>query len=102
MTTLTYQDAYLAKFCTEEREARAFDEVDFLGTFSNEWRNKLTVIKTYILACLENQADPEDLFSAKLSNYRKEFEFVLAQARASTPDAEGIIPPLMTIEMVRA
>lgn len=102
MTTLTYQDAYLARFCTEERETRAFDEVDFLGTFSTEWRNKLTVIKTYILACLENQADPEDLFSAKLTNYRKEFEFVLAQARASTPDSEGIIPPLMTIPLERA
>lgn len=102
MTTLTYEDAYLARFCTDEREARAFDEVDFLGTFSATWRNKLTVIKCYILACLENQADPEDLFSAKLSNYRKEFEFVLAQARASTPDSEGITPTIMTIEMVRA
>jgi hypothetical protein len=102
MTTLTYEDAYLARFCTEEREDRAFDEVDQYGTFSTAWRNKLTVIRCYILACLENQADPEDLFSAKLTNYRKEFEFVLAQARAATPDAEGIIPPILSVPLERA
>lgn len=102
MTTLTYEDAYLARFCTEERETRAFDEVDFLGTFSAEWRNKLTVLKCYVLACLENQADPDDLFSAKLTNYKKEFEFALAQAKASTPDAEGIIPPILSVPLERA
>lgn len=102
MTTLVYQDAYLARFCDDDREDRAFDEVDQYGTFAAEWRNKLTVLRCYILACLENQADPDDLFSAKLINYRKEFEFVLAQARADTPDSEGIIPPILSVPLERA
>lgn len=102
MTTLTYEDAYLARFCTDERETRAFDDVDDLGTFATVWRNKLTVVRCYVLACLENQADPEDLFSAKLTNYRKEFESLLAQARAATPDSEGIIPPILSVPLERA
>ena len=34
-------------------------------------------------------SDPEDLFTAKLAAYRKEFDGMLAQARAATPDAAG-------------
>jgi len=89
MTVLNYPDAYLAKYCTVDRETRAFDEVDLLGTFSTAWRNRLTVLKTYILACLENQADAEDLFTAKLASYRREFDGMLAQARGATPDESG-------------
>lgn len=89
MTVLNYPDAYLAKYCTIDRETRAFSEVDLLGTFSAAWRNKLTVLKTYILVCLENQADAEDLFTAKLASYRKEFDSMLAQARGATPDESG-------------
>lgn len=89
MTILTYPDAYLAKFCTVDREQRAFAEVDMLGTFATTWRNRLTILKCYVLACLENQADPEDLFTAKLAAYRKEFDSMLAQARAADPDDAG-------------
>lgn len=89
MPILSFQDAYLARFCTEEREARAFDDVDAMGAFSAFWRNQLAVVRCYILACLENQADAEDLFSAKLKNYRTEFNTLLAQARAATEDGDG-------------
>ncbi len=99
---LTYADAYLAKFCTHEREARAFDDVDALGTFATPWRNKLATVRCYVLACLENQADPEDLFTAKLKSYRAEFDSVLAQARAATEDADGHALPVFTIPLERA
>lgn len=89
MTTLTYPDAYLAKFCTAEREARAFADVDNLGTFAAEWRNRLTVLRCYILACLENQSDTEDLFTAKLKTYRAEFDVTLTQARNAAAEATG-------------
>lgn len=101
-TTLTYPDAYLSKFCTEEREARAFADVDTLGTFATEWRNRLTILRCYILACLEHQADPEDLFSAKLKNYNKEYDAMLAQARAATPDASGTNLPIFSVPLERA
>lgn len=87
--TLTYPDAYLARFCTEDRETRAFALVDNLGTFAEAWRNDLARLQCYILAAMENQADTEDLFTAKLSTYRKEFDRQLAMAQAATPDDAG-------------
>ena len=89
MTTLAYPDAYLARHCTDEREARALDAVDDLGTFATGWRERLAVLQCYIIACLECQADAEDLFTAKLKTYRSEFDRQLAMARAATPDAAG-------------
>lgn len=87
--TLTYPDAYLAKHCTEDRETRAFEAVDDLGTFATGWRERLAVLQCYVIACLECQADAEDLFSTKLKTYRSEFDRQLAMARAATPDAAG-------------
>jgi len=101
MTTLTYQDAYLAKFCTVEREDRAFDYVDSMGTFSDDWRNKLTVLRCYILACMENQASPDDLFESKLTHYRKDFDAMLTQARSATPDENGLTLPIFSIPLER-
>lgn len=101
MTVLAYPDAYLAKFCTQTREDRAYEDVDALGTFSETWRDKLTTIRCYIIACLENQAAPDDLFTAKLKSYRSEFDSLLAQARAATPDAEGLAPPMYSIPLER-
>jgi hypothetical protein len=93
--TYDYPDAYLAKFCTEEREDRAIEEVSLLAgdrTFSADWTEKLVIIQTYILACLEHQADAEDLFTAKLKNYREEMAIQLPRAQAdadSTADTVG-------------
>lgn len=87
--TLTYNDAFLSRHCTEDRENRAFDAVDNLGTFATAWRELLTVLYVYVLACLENQADPEDLYTAKLKAYRSEFDRQLALAQAATPDTAG-------------
>lgn len=101
-TNLTYPDAYLSKFCTEEREERAYADVDTLGTFADGWRDKLTILRCYILACLEHQADPDDLFSAKLKNYNKEFDAMLAQARAATSDSSGTNLPIFSIPLERA
>jgi hypothetical protein len=83
MTTLTYRDAYLAKFCNDDREERAFAEVDTFGSFTDAWRERLALVRCYIIACLENQADTDDLFSAKLKNYRTEWDALLPQAQAA-------------------
>lgn len=89
MTTLAYPDAYLARHCTDERETRALAAVDDLGTFATGWRERLAVLQCYVIACLECQADAEDLFSTKLKTYRTEFDRQLSMARASTPDDAG-------------
>ena len=82
---LDYPDAYLARFCTDDREARAFAEVDLISaskdlTYSTDWRNKCAQLKTYVLACLENQGAPDDLFASKLKSYQAEFTAAVARA----------------------
>lgn len=89
MTTLSYPDSYLARHCTDDREARALANVDDLGEFADGWRERLAVLQCYIIACQECQADREDLFTTKLKTYRGEFDRQLAMARAATPDAAG-------------
>jgi hypothetical protein len=55
-----------------------------------------------MMACLENQADPEDLFSAKYKMYSKEFEGLLAQARTAAQDDDGNYAPIYSIPLERS
>ena len=100
--TLNYRDAYLQDFCTQELEDIADEDVSNLGDFTEEWQEKLTVVRCYILACLENQASPDDLFTAKYKTYSKEFEGLLAQARTASPDSDGNLPPIFSIPLERS
>ena len=100
-TKNTFHDAYLSKHCTEPRESRAYADVDALGTFIPDWRDKLATARTYVIACLECQASPDDLFGAKLKHYRTEFDSLLAQARAATPDTDGNPLPVFSIPILR-
>lgn len=102
---LTYRDAYLKKFATQELEDIASEDVALLNggdEFDTEWQEKLTVIRLYILACLENQADETDLFTAKLRTYNKEFEGLIAKARTASPDSEGNMASIFSIPLERA
>jgi hypothetical protein len=47
------------------------------------------VLRAYIITCLESQADADDLFAQKLKHYQREFDRVLALAKAATQDPEG-------------
>lgn len=94
MTTYTYPDAYLARFCTQDREDRALAIVQGMAatagvTLAADWLERLTIAHTYILAALENQADPEDLFAAKLKAYRQQFDALLPQAIAAARRTAG-------------
>lgn len=84
---LTYHDAWLKTHATPEREARAFADVDAIAAFPTEWRDRLAVLRTYELVCLECQANADDLFAQKLKHYRAEWQTTLTQARAALPSA---------------
>lgn len=90
----SYPDAYLVTFCTEAREARAIEDVTVLAgphTLNADWTERLVITQTYILACLENQAEPEDLFTAKLKEYRTQMRVQLPQAIAAAIEAAGTV-----------
>jgi hypothetical protein len=96
--TYTYPDAYLQPYCTEDREVRAQAEVALYSdqlpdgqVFSSEWLERLTITQTYIIAALENMADPEDLFTAKLKAYRQQLDAQLPQALAAAASTAGTV-----------
>lgn len=83
MLTYTYADAYLAPLVTQDRETRAIAEVAAYGGFPAEWTERLVRLRAYQIVCAESQKAADDLFSAKLATYRKDFELALPQARAA-------------------
>ena len=89
MPAYTYPDAYLSRFCVQAVETRAIADVALLGTFPAAWTARLVILQAYIISCLENQADAEDLFTAKLKNYRAEMATALPQAKAAEATAAG-------------
>ena len=105
MPTLNYTDAYLQDFVTDDYENRAIEHVESLGTFPTSWKNKLVIARVYYIVCVESQADPDDLFSAKLKTYSKEFDILLTQARIAAQDASTddiIRGPIFNIPLERA
>lgn len=84
-----YKDPYLANLVTPDREERAIADVAALGRFSGDFAERLTVIRAYVITCIECQASPDDLFVQKLKHYQREYDATLVQARASTPKADG-------------
>jgi len=86
----TYADKYLAALVTTDIETRAVDDVDAIGTFPVAWVARLVVLRSYIIVCMESQKAPDDLFTAKLSTYRKEFDAALPLARTAQIEAEAV------------
>lgn len=86
-----YTDAYLSPLVTEAREAQAAADVAELGTLPAGWVTRLTVIRAYIITCLESIRQPDDVFTLKLTAYRKDYADALTQARAAQAvvDAEA-------------
>ena len=97
-----YADAYLAPLVTAEREARAVDDVLALGTFTTDWTGRLEVLRVYILICLESTNSPEDAFSAKLAQYRREFQTALIAARQATAAESGDASIFASVGLERA
>lgn len=87
MTTGTYTDKYLAPRVTTAIEERATAYVTALGPFvtdANDWAGRLTTMRVYVETCLDCQATADDVFAQKLTAYRKEFESLLAAAKAAS------------------
>ena len=100
MPTLTYTDGYLKTRITNALEDRAAADVAELGDFPAPWPDKLTVLRAYLLCSLESTAESEDVFSLKLTQYRKEFDRALQQARIAANTAQQIpgIPLMISLE----
>jgi hypothetical protein len=90
-----YADPYLAPYITGAREDAASAAVEALGTLPAYWVERLTTLQAYMIACAECMKAPDDVFSAKLSAYRKAYDLALPQARAAqaaADEAAGVAP----------
>ena len=76
--TYFYADAYLHPLVTEAREQRA--SADVVGQFESTttlppfWKQRLVVLRAYIITCQDCQKAPDDLFASKLKTYSTEFD----------------------------
>lgn len=78
---VSYNDKYLEPLVTVQREQEAIDYVDSLGTIPTPWRERLIVLRAYIIVCTESIKSSDDIFSAKLKAYRQEYADCLNRAR---------------------
>ncbi len=102
--TYSYTDAYLAPLINQDREDRAIADVATYGTFTTAWTERLVRLRAYVIVCLESAKSAEDLFTAKLASYRKEFDTSLAHARAATnaSSSSTSMASLVSITLERA
>lgn len=101
----TYPDAYLGPLITEAREAQALEDIAILGDFPASHKKRLVVLRAYIITAMESKRTPDDLFTEKLKDYRKEFADFLPVARAAQAAALGAANQGMspfTIDLERA
>ena len=80
---IDYTDSYLKTRVTPGHEARAYTDVDNYGNFPSlpvNWRDRLTMLRAYVLCCLDLGGAPDDVFAMKLKHYRQEFDEQLRQA----------------------
>lgn len=84
-----YTDAFLAQRVTQAREDQAFADVTELGTLPEAWVSRLTVLRTYVITCMEMTSAPDDTFAAKLAAYRKDYTEGIALAKAAQKAAEA-------------
>jgi len=84
-----YTDAFLAPRVTQAREDQAFADVAELGTLPAAWVSRLTVLRAYVITCMEMTSAPDDTFAAKLTAYRKDYSDGIALAKAAQKAAEA-------------
>lgn len=98
---MNFTDSYLKDLVSIERELRATADVNTLGVFSTQWRDRLIELRAYIITCQESLQSPEDTFSAKLKAYRDEFAASLGLARADAQAAAISAAPVLSIPIER-
>ena len=84
-----YADAYLAPLVTMAREDQSAADVAMLGTLPAAWVQRLTVLRAYVITCTESMKSADDVFSAKLAAYRKDYAEAIPQARAAQQAADA-------------
>ncbi len=93
MPNLTYTDPFLSRLVTDAREQAAISYVESIASLNQEWRDRLVVMRVYISICLESlKGGDDDVYSSKLSHYKKEFDSTLQIAKQSAQNGITVAP----------
>lgn len=97
MPEYIYTDQVLSPLVTDGLEETALSEIAALGELPDPWTERLTVLRVYVLVCLEYSSTSDDPFSVKLPYYKAEFDAAVvdakaAQARAATASSLFFVP----------
>lgn len=79
---IIYRDAYLKRFCSDELESLAYQNVDDLGTFTTTWRDRLATLQAVHerLTRLEERGAARD---ERIAAYQTQNSAELKQLEAS-------------------
>ena len=79
-----YNDPLLKSLVKTSDEDSAMASIATYGDFSDANLEILVPLRAYILVCIANMKASDDLFSAKLKAFQREFDNALAVARTKS------------------
>lgn len=91
MSEYIYTDQVLRPLVTSAIEETAISEIETLGTLPGPWPERLTILRVYVLICLEYASASDDPFSIKLPYYKAEYDQALLTAKAAQQRATSNI-----------
>lgn len=98
--TYEYLDQVLSPLITEAREELAAADVDAIATFPDAWRDRLIVLRVYIITCLDYASANDDPFTLKLGQYRAQYDEALTEARKTV--SSTVTVGLFSVPLERA
>ena len=95
-----YKDPYLSTLVSQQNEDTAVADLAALGDFKDADLETLVPYRAYVLCCIDNVKDAQDVFATKKKMYEKEFDDALILAR--TKDKVGVARSIFSIPIERA
>lgn len=85
------QDAYLDSLITTEITEQATNYVEAVHSSITDtyFKEMLIALRVYILVCLDNQSEPDDIFATKKTDYKEMFKEVLENAESKQSASES-------------
>jgi hypothetical protein len=101
MLSYTYTDPLLKGLVSQNNEDVAVADVAaFNANFTDNDLAGIIPYRAYVLACIDNVKDAQDMFATKKKFYEKEFDSAVALARSR--DKTGVAKSIFSISIERA
>ena len=96
----TYRDPFLADLVSQQNEDTAIADIAAIADFKDSDLETLVPYRAYVLCCIDNVKESQDIFATKKKMYEKEFSDALLLARSK--DIAGVTRSLFSIPIERS